>query len=100
MADNSATIASLRILANDILDLREENEIHEISDSDDVPRKKRREEGRAFVGTLLGGTISTSSDPPEQMIVTVEPSEKSCGACTYSNPIDAVVCTMCDTVFV
>ncbi|KAJ7444900.1 hypothetical protein FB451DRAFT_1343700 [Mycena latifolia] len=97
--DNTATVASLQIYANDIIDLKEENEIHEISDSDDVPKSKRRDEG-GFGGTLLGRTEARSSSPPKP-VEAPTPTEKACRACTFSNPVDLLACGMCNnTVFV
>jgi len=93
--DNTATVASLQILANDIIDLKEENEIHEISDSEDVPKSKRRDEG-GFGGTLLGRTEGRSSSPPKPVEA---PTEKACDACTFSNPVDLRACGMCEKVF-
>ncbi|KAL7283349.1 hypothetical protein ACG7TL_002778 [Trametes sanguinea] len=71
--DSSATMISLGILSNDILDLKEENEdLNLLSDTDvevdgssTGPRKKRAE-GQAFGGTLLGGgsSFGNSSVPP------------------------------------
>ncbi|KAJ7581164.1 hypothetical protein C8J56DRAFT_866417 [Mycena floridula] len=97
LTDNRATVESLGILANDTLHWCKESD----SDSEDQPRKKRREEGNAFGGTLLGGCPPTSSpteeDPPNE--VKPEPTEKSCSACTFSNSLDSEQCTMCDTRF-
>ncbi|KIK57675.1 hypothetical protein GYMLUDRAFT_75287 [Collybiopsis luxurians FD-317 M1] len=55
LLENEATIASIHVLANDILELYEESESHDFSDSNDVVPP--REEGRAFVGTLLGSSV-------------------------------------------
>ncbi|KAJ7724461.1 hypothetical protein DFH07DRAFT_854832 [Mycena maculata] len=98
--DNTATVASLQILANDIIDLKEENEIHEVSDSEDAPpkSKRRRDEGGGFHGTLLGRTEGRSSSPPKPAEPPA-PTEKACEACTFSNPVDILVCDMCDHVF-
>ncbi|KAG5354039.1 hypothetical protein C0989_009736 [Termitomyces sp. Mn162] len=53
--DNAATMESLEIFADDILDLRRENEAVELdSDSEVEPR----DEGRGFDGTLLGSSGS------------------------------------------
>ncbi|KAJ6623503.1 hypothetical protein B0H10DRAFT_2010118 [Mycena sp. CBHHK59/15] len=97
--DNAATVESLRILANDILDLREENEIHEISDSEDVPKSKSRDEG-GFGGTVLGRTDDRSSSPLKPAMKAPLPAEKTCRACTFSNPAHLLTCGMCSTVFV
>ncbi|KAJ7172277.1 hypothetical protein C8R46DRAFT_1175273 [Mycena filopes] len=104
LEDNTATVASLQILANSIIDLKEENEVHEISDSEDVPRKKkRRDEGGGFGGTRLG----RSSSPPKPVppspptVPEAPPTEKACSACTFSNPVDELECGMCSsTTFV
>ncbi|KAF7363613.1 hypothetical protein MSAN_01018400 [Mycena sanguinolenta] len=94
--DNTATVASLQIFANSIIDLKEENEVHEISDSEEVPRKKgrRREEG-GFGGTVLGRTENRSSSPPKPAEAS-PPTEKACRTCTYSNPVDEISCAMCN----
>jgi hypothetical protein len=60
LTDNKVTVASLGILINDILELYEvkppdEDDVAWGSDADAEPVKKRKEEGRAFGGTLLGG---------------------------------------------
>ncbi|KAJ7087835.1 hypothetical protein C8R44DRAFT_28584 [Mycena epipterygia] len=100
LEDNTATVASLQILANSIIDLKQENEIHEISDSEEVPKSKRRDEGGGFGGTLLGRTEGRSSSPPKP-VEAPPPTEKACRTCTYSNPVDLPVCGMCNnTVFV
>jgi len=89
-------VGHLQFLAGDILDLQEANEVIEIdSDPDDPPaRKKRREEGQGFHGTLLSGMPSSREDTPILI-----PLGKVCSACTFSNAIDALSCTVCDTVF-
>ncbi|KAF5373699.1 hypothetical protein D9758_000662 [Tetrapyrgos nigripes] len=90
--DNSATMGSLSILANSLLTLREIREVEEISDSEDnTVRKREREEGQGFGGTLLSSqNLSTGSVAQE----------KSCDKCTFSNPLDRLACDMCDTIFV
>ena len=98
MDDNTATVASLDILANSVIELKEENEIHEISDSEEVP-KKRRDEGGGFGGTVLGRTHDRSSSPPAKP-VEGPPAEKACGTCTYSNPVDQIACGMCNSTLV
>jgi ubiquitin carboxyl-terminal hydrolase 48 len=107
LGDNAATVTSLGILANDVLDLREKGEDKDAltSDSDDVPaKKKRREEGGGFGGTLLGGGSKaavlplplTTVQPP---VNSVKADEKPCTACTFSNPLSVAVCTVCGTAF-
>ncbi|OBZ75519.1 Ubiquitin carboxyl-terminal hydrolase 48 [Grifola frondosa] len=94
--DSSATLLSLGILSNDLLDLREESEdVNLLSDSDtENPKSKGRREGQGFGGTLLGGSDSqrSSSHP-------ASPTSKPCSACTFENVVDASSCTICDTPF-
>ncbi|KAI0831247.1 cysteine proteinase [Trametes gibbosa] len=101
--DSSATMFSLGILSNDVLDLKEESEnIDLLSDTDievDVPTsggpKRKRAEGQAFGGTLLGGGSSFNSVPPSSSPSAADP--VACPACTYENaPADAA-CLMCET---
>ncbi|KAF8911983.1 hypothetical protein CPB84DRAFT_1760942 [Gymnopilus junonius] len=96
LEDNTRTVASLQFLANDVLDLREVDEILEItSDSDERPPKRRRE-GLGFGGTLLGSTDSPYSSSPEETLATNPPNaEKPCITCTFSNQIDAESCEIC-----
>lgn len=98
MLENSATIASLQILANDVLDLREELET---SGSEDAPRKKRREEGSGFGGTLLSGNPVAALEQPvlAPEAIVQDPAEKPCPVCTFSNSFESVACTVCDTFF-
>ncbi|RDB21476.1 Ubiquitin carboxyl-terminal hydrolase 48 [Hypsizygus marmoreus] len=94
--DNEATVASLNIFANDVLDLKRENEVVEIDT--DTEDQRPRDEGRGFGGTLLGGGFLdrfSSSPPPSSET----PGQKPCPACTFSNEEDAVNCTICDTLF-
>ncbi|SJL00507.1 uncharacterized protein ARMOST_03820 [Armillaria ostoyae] len=103
LEDNTATAASLNIFANDILELREQNELYELSsDGDEIPSKRpRREEGSGFGGTLLGGSnnASTSREQSETPPKSSGVEQKSCGMCTLLNASDALTCTMCDTPF-
>lgn len=103
LEDNTATAASLNIFANDILELREQNEVYELSsDADEIPSKRpRREEGSGFGGTLLGGSnnASTSREQSETPPKSSGVEQKSCGMCTLLNTSDALTCTMCDTPF-
>ncbi|KAI0374832.1 cysteine proteinase [Pilatotrama ljubarskyi] len=102
--DSSATMLSLGVLSNDLLDLKEENEdIDLLSDTDiDVDStapgsRKKRAEGQAFGGTLLGGgsSFTYSSVPPSSSPSAVEPI--ACPACTYENAPADVSCAMCET---
>ncbi|KAK0210866.1 hypothetical protein DFS33DRAFT_1252154 [Desarmillaria ectypa] len=103
LEDNMATAATLNIFANDILELREQNEVHELSsDDDEIPSKRpRREEGSGFGGTLLGGSnnVSTSREQSETPPKSSGVEQKPCGTCTLLNDSDALTCTMCDTPF-
>lgn len=99
------TAASLGILADDVLDLREEAEDSgTMTDSDTAHlKKKRREEGRGFGGTLLIGSSqpdSRSSTAATDMEVDSETDiTKSCSACTYANCLEATACDICSTPF-
>ncbi|KAF8969843.1 hypothetical protein BDZ97DRAFT_1956803 [Flammula alnicola] len=101
--DNAATVGSLQLLANDVVYLREAEEIHEIHDSDSEEgplSKRRREEGLGFGGTLLGNVDSSWSSSPEPPPSSSLPiAEKPCLACTFSNAPQALSCEMCDTLF-
>lgn len=106
LEDNARDAASLDILANDILYLREalENDAN-ATDSDNGPVKKKRiAEGKAFVGTLLGGSSPPiSRSPTEVMEMEVDTQSSSsivmrpiCTSCTFVNVPQASACDMCD----
>jgi hypothetical protein len=101
--DSSASVGSIGILANDILDLREESEDNDHLNSDtDVShvKKKRRQEERGFSGTLLGGSKSDEGHDDGGGLSTTDPTdEKICSACTFANPPDVTSCGVCDTSF-
>ena len=108
LEDNAVTAEFLGILANDVLDLREEAEDDgTLTESDTAHiKKKRREEGRGFGGTLLIGSSqpgSRSSTEATEMDVNHEPAyigaTKFCSACTYANFLEATTCNMCNTNF-
>jgi ubiquitin carboxyl-terminal hydrolase 48 len=99
------------MFANEMMDLREENEVHNIdSDFEERPVKKlRREAERGFEGTVLSGGIDEpelsknlclkshdgpSGDHPQVL------NEKICAVCTLLNALDAAACKICDTPFV
>lgn len=94
---------SLGVLSHDTMDLKEESEDIDLlgsgSEAEQTPRGKG--EGRAFGGTLLG--YSSSSSPPRtpsQEAADIPPSAGvSCPACTFDNVPDAFSCAMCETVF-
>ena len=94
--DNAATVLSLNIAANDLLELRKENESLE-SESDSGERTPK-DEGRGFGGTLLAGGARPSSSPDKD--IQRAPEEKSCSACTFANQPSALSCTICDTLFI
>ncbi|TFK30135.1 cysteine proteinase [Coprinopsis marcescibilis] len=102
LADNKSTVEELGIPAHETIYLEQINEAMEIdSDTEPTPRRKPREEGQGFSGTILGGSFTDSSrassraDTPSSL----PPAEKACGACTFVNPVDAVSCEMCETAF-
>ncbi|KAF9265554.1 cysteine proteinase [Marasmius fiardii PR-910] len=105
--DGSVTLGSLGVLANDIFDFHEQNEVHEINDGDsDDESGSKRDEGRGFGGTLLGGsdvvgsTTALPSKPfgeagTDGIAELAGLAERSCSACTFINPPSAVMCDMC-----
>ncbi|TFY82365.1 hypothetical protein EWM64_g1642 [Hericium alpestre] len=102
LEDNALTVPALGILANDVLDLREENEDVDLLDEEsesDVPRKKKRDEGGGFGGTLLSGNLTSDSlvDTQSETMSTPPTSDGICPACTYANLRTALVCEICDT---
>jgi len=98
LGDNAATVTSLGILANDVLDLRETGEDRDAltSDSEDAPTKKKRREGGGFGGTLLGGGSKVVVEPQPPV---VQPDEKPCATCTFHNPLNVTSCAVCHTLF-
>ncbi|KAG2750640.1 cysteine proteinase [Suillus brevipes Sb2] len=98
--DNSVTVATLGLLINDVLDLREEAEDDENATSDDATRaKKRRREERGFGGTLLASshpniaadaTVSSEGEPQFDLQICRE-----CGL--RDNPPDRQRCAFCDS---
>lgn len=117
LLDNEATVATLGVLSNDIFDLREVKEDEELlndSDTDRPPTKRRREEGRAFGGTLLAGDFSSDREVPEDSMTDLGSERGSsvgvqdlhgttaggaiaCSACTYVNSAEMGACEMCET---
>lgn len=89
---------SLDVHANDIIDLKEAEEVIDItSESEEPPMKRRKEEGSGFGGTLLGNADVPWSSSPE---LTPQPTArgKICPACTFSNSSDASSCEICDSI--
>ncbi|KAF7969279.1 hypothetical protein HWV62_27809 [Athelia sp. TMB] len=110
LEDNARDAASLCILANDTLHLREELEDDtNATDHDTGPVKKQRiEEGKAFGGTLLGGSSPPlSRSPTEAVEMDIDPNLSqpitigpTCSACTFVNTPEATTCDVCETVIV
>ncbi|KAI0079874.1 cysteine proteinase [Panus rudis PR-1116 ss-1] len=93
--DNSVSLASLGVMANDTLYLREESEDVDLLDDDgNNVATNDGDEGRGFGGTLLGGAIGGA---PENVGEGLTPGHISCPACTYSNPSEVASCEMCET---
>ena len=97
--DSSVTMLSLGILSKDLLDLKEESEdLTILSDTDDEVSangtKKKRTEGQAFGGTLLGG-VSFSSVPSSSSSADLV--SNACPTCTFHNDPADVACAMCET---
>ena len=85
-------MAALEIVANDILELHEVNEIHDLdSDPEDVPTNMN--EGQGFSGTVLIGGLTQTSIPSSSPIS----SPRACPTCTFHNLSHVVSCTVCDT---
>ncbi|KAG7092641.1 hypothetical protein E1B28_008981 [Marasmius oreades] len=104
--DGSVSIGSLGVLANDIFDFQEQNEVHEITDGEsDGESGSKRDEGRGFGGTVLLGatdvsistnTVSNGKDAGTDNTAEVaDSSERSCSTCTFINPPNALMCDMC-----
>jgi hypothetical protein len=89
-------MASLGVLADDEFEVYVVKEDVSLLDEDvDMSGADRhRSEGPAFEGTLLG-FASGSSTPSDGMMV--EPTGLTCSACTFSNALDADMCSMCGT---
>ncbi|KAL4247306.1 peptidase C19 family protein [Abortiporus biennis] len=106
--DNDATLISLGIMSNDILDLKEEAEDVDMLNSDgeeEGSHKRKADEGQGFGGTVLGASGSNPNNhEPVSSSHSSSPAPssstpKSCPACTFENPPDVLACTMCDTLF-
>ena len=98
--NNSETVASLGIMANDTLELIEEKEKGVlVSDGEEAATgRKPRNEGRAFGGTVLGG-VARKITANEQRTTSEETvgKERHCPACTFINSDDATVCKICES---
>ncbi|TFK55130.1 cysteine proteinase [Heliocybe sulcata] len=97
--DSSATIGSLGILSNDVIDVQQASEEAMNDESEHAANKKPRiDDGRAFDGTMLGRQCEPPPDATGQENVgsaVLEVGE--CSACTYRNVEGAQVCIMCET---
>ena len=99
-----ATMASLGILANDILDLWEEKENDDTLNSDaEHYSRESREEGQAFGGTILSGNTKaakTSSEGDRYSSPEVVSIPNQCPVCTFINLDDLTICSMCGSKIV
>ncbi|OCH88183.1 cysteine proteinase [Obba rivulosa] len=98
---SAATIESLGIMSNDIVDLREESEdVTLLSDTDVEYAASGRKEGLGFGGTLLAGRHDSSESlDTNAPSILIAPDSKACSACTFENVVSALACSMCDTPF-
>jgi ubiquitin carboxyl-terminal hydrolase 48 len=98
--DNSVTVATLGLLINDVLDLREEAEDDENATTDDLTRaKKRRKEERGFGGTLLASshpnTIPDATVSSEGELQSDYESPQICRVCDVQNSPNRQQCRFC-----
>ncbi|KAF4614469.1 hypothetical protein D9613_002689 [Agrocybe pediades] len=103
LQDNEATVESLQILVNDVIDMREATEVLEIdSDTEDgqLQVKRRRTEGAGFGGTLLGSAEASWTSSPDitPLPMLSDTNAKACSACTYLNKPDYLRCEICSTI--
>lgn len=92
------TVTSLGILAHDTLELREEKEDDKALDSDADRSRREPQEGRAFGGTMLSGiskTVKPSSEDNRYSTPEVVPRMNHCPVCTFINPDNLTICSMC-----
>lgn len=109
LENNDATVAEVEIIDKDTLYLKEIDEDMIVLDSDlddgqTTKRSKKRVEGEAFKGTLLGGLPSSPPQlPPDSDHLSDPPPAdslaKSCPSCTFLNDINAMQCEMCENFF-
>ncbi|KAG1891149.1 hypothetical protein F4604DRAFT_1876310 [Suillus subluteus] len=98
--DSSVTVATLGLLINDVLDLREEAEDDENATTDDVTRaKKRRKEERGFGGTLLASShpniVADATVSSEGELQSDHESPQICRVCDVQNPPNGQQCMFC-----
>jgi hypothetical protein len=101
LEDNSATMSSLDIFVNDVFELYIQEEDFDLLDVDASEElssvKRRRSEGPAFEGTLLGLPPASSQGPPSSQLTEIF-SGKLCPACTFVNlDEDAELCSVCES---
>ncbi|KAI0306325.1 hypothetical protein B0F90DRAFT_1688970 [Multifurca ochricompacta] len=106
LADNGASVADLWILANDVLDLREEEENEELLETDtETPHQWREPDGGGFGGTLLARGWTSESLPDDTMSdrtatssspAPIDTTTKPCPMCTFENPATATACEICE----
>ncbi|KAH9173623.1 cysteine proteinase [Lactarius sanguifluus] len=104
LTDSSASVATLGILANDVLDLREEQENEDLLDTDtEAPQQRRETDGGGFSGTLLARGWTSESMPDDTMserTATSSPAPmdvvKPCSMCTFENVPLATICEICE----
>ena len=101
LEDNTATIGSLNVLANDVMDLREDSEDIDLLGSDGEQPAHKSDEGQGFGGTLLvsGTHRSSHSHTPSDHDEPMAEITRACPACTFENSPDVVCCAMCETPF-
>jgi hypothetical protein len=102
--DNTATMESLGVLSGDTFELKEQYEDYgdlEVDDQDNEGSRKklRRDEGAAFSGTLLAGTLPNGPVAAQEVAVHGYTAQSSsiCPACTFANLPDAGACDICET---
>ncbi|KAH9998092.1 cysteine proteinase [Russula compacta] len=104
LADNSASVEALSILANDVLDLREEQENEELLETDtEMPCQRGEADGGGFGGTLLARGWTSETLPDDTMsdrTATSSPAPmdatKPCPMCTFENASSATACEICE----
>lgn len=113
LPDGSATVAEIGLLLDDTLDLRQDQETDQTSDTEEI-QKPRASEVEGFGGTLLGGfTTGTEGSDADDLVPSLEgvngkgseppPSSspahyaaaKACPACTFDNSSQDKNCRIC-----
>ena len=99
--DRSKTIADIQIFDRDTIHMKEDNEAIDLDSDAEEPAKKkaRRNEGNAFEGTVLGGSLVSRT--PQQSTHEADVSNhltKACAVCTFENEPTAFECAMCSKI--